>query len=55
VKRFMGCAAVAALALVLWGCPEKKEGPMEKAGEKLDEAADDVKDAVEDAAEELDN
>jgi hypothetical protein len=54
MKKKMGFLAVAALALVFLGCPEKK-GPLEKAGEKIDEAVDDVGDAVEDAAEELDN
>ncbi len=50
----MAAVAVGVLALVLWGCPEKKEGPMEKAGKKIDNAAGEVKDAVEDAVDDLD-
>ena len=45
MKKIASWAVIAALALLLWGCPEKK-GPLEKAGEKLDEAADEVEDAL---------
>ena len=62
MTRLVRVLAVALLALLLWGCPEKK-GPMEKAGEKIDnaventgdkieEAADDAGDAIEDAVDE---
>ena len=47
--------ALLVLGLALTGCPEKKEGPMENAGEKLDEAADDVDDAVDDALAEVED
>ena len=55
MKRFAGIMAIAMLALVLMGCPEKKKGPMEKAGEKIDHAAGDVKDAVKDAADDVED
>jgi hypothetical protein len=53
MKKSWGWLGVLALALLLWGCPEK--GPMEKAGEKIDEAAEEVEDAVEDAADEVED
>jgi hypothetical protein len=55
VKKTRGCLLIALLALMLMGCPEKKEGPLEEAGEKLDNATDEVKDAVEDAADEVED
>jgi hypothetical protein len=55
VKKARGYLWIAMFALILMGCPEKKEGPMEEAGEKLDNAADEVEDAVEDAADEVED
>jgi hypothetical protein len=42
-----GLALSASLGLT--ACPEKNEGPVEKAGEAVDEAVGDTKRAVEDA------
>ena len=37
---------IAACALTLTACPEKKKGPVQKAGETIDEAAEKVGDAI---------
>jgi hypothetical protein len=37
-------AALATLALILTGCPDK--GPAEKAGEKIDKAKDKISDTI---------
>jgi len=54
-KKTGGYFLIALFALMLMGCPEKKEGPLEKAGKKIDNAAGEVKDAVEDAADEVED
>ena len=46
--------AVAALGLLLCGCPEK-DGPLENAGEELDDATDSMRDHMEDVGDKVED
>ncbi len=53
LKKGLPLVAVASLAFVIVGCPEKKEGKLEKLGAKADKELDKAEDALENAEEDV--